>query len=78
MLCEQAEMGDVAIDGSRGSVHELEKVAEVIGSLLERIFWIVFFAEALRDPEEVRARRQRCRVSGFVQQAGDGDAVEAA
>jgi hypothetical protein len=44
MLCEQAEMGDVAIDGAGSPVHELDKVTEVIESLLERIFWIVFFA----------------------------------
>ena len=44
VLGEQAEMGDVAIDGSGSFVHELDKVTEVIEGLLERIFWVVFFA----------------------------------
>lgn len=52
MVGEEAEVGDVAVHRSGSLVHELDKLTKVIEGLLERIFWVVFFASAQRAPRE--------------------------
>lgn len=44
MFGEEAEVGDVTVNRSGSLVHELDKLTKVIEGLLERIFWVVFFA----------------------------------